>query len=202
MNKFKAIPVSHGENVYHGNIKIYSRKLDMYFDIKDLYITSNKKVYKKESTGMYKELSVYINKFGKYAYYCFHYNRTNIKLHNALAQIAVPGYKANRVCIFLDDDSLNLDINNLRWVDVSYHRSNIWNKLSQEERDQRAKKYGEKIKEAHAKGSYTEHYKVMHAARSDSKAQNRQNFELLRKEGISIPSEKEMAKMAEYFKEV
>lgn len=205
MKKFKTLPLEDNENVYHGNIKIYSRKIDAYFDIKDLYITSNNKVYKKEPTGMYKELSVYINKFGKYAYYCFHYQRTNIKLHNALAQLAISGYKKNRVCIFLDDNSLNLDLNNLRWVDVSYHRRKTWNKLSPEERDKRAKNYGEKVKEAHAKGSYKQHLETLHEtmfSKIDSKAQNRQNFGLLEKEGILIPSEAEMLKMDEYFKEV
>ena len=205
MNKFKTIPLEDNENVYHGNIKIYSRKIDAYFDIKDLYITSNNKVYKKEPTGMYKELSVYINKFGKYAYYCFHYQRTNIKLHNALAQLAISGYKKNRVCIFLDDNSLNLDLNNLRWVDVSYHRRKTWNKLSSEEKEKRSKHYGEKVKEAHAKGSYKQHLESLHEtmlSKIDSKAQNRQNLGLLEIGSISIPTEAEMLKMDEYFKEV
>lgn len=205
MKKFKTIPLENGEIVYHGTIKFYSRKLDKYFDAKDLYITSNKKVYKKEPTGMYKEINVYINRFGNYAYYCFHYNRTNIKLHNALAQLAISGYKKNRVCIFLDDNRLNLDLNNLRWVDVTYHRRKTWNKLSFEEKERRSKHYGEKVKEAHAKGNYKEHLELLHEAmfpKTDSKAQNRQNLGLLEIDSISIPTEAEMLKMDEYFKEV
>lgn len=125
-------------------------------------------------------------------------------VHYVMAQIYVPGYKSGLVCDHLDGNSLNNKLSNLHWVTRGENVSLAWNKLSEEEKQKRIKSFSDGVRKGHENGNYDKHLNKLHddmRARFDSKAQNRQNFELLDGSSINTPSEEEMLKMAEYFKE-
>lgn len=177
MRTIEKIELKEGEIMVEGCIDVYSRKLKTWLKTNPLILTwdgSAGRVFRRTETGQIQEFKTYINNFksGKknVKYWSFHYSfsedyHTVIKFHNALAQLAkLPRYRKGKVADHIDRNTLNNNLDNLQWVTKSENSREGWYRMTREERKVRAAHYGARVKEAHARGSYKDHYEVMHEA--------------------------------------
>ena len=177
MQLIEELKLKKNEIMYEGRIEIYSRKLKTWLKTDPLILTwdgASARVLRRTETGQIQEFKTYINKFksGKknVEYWAFHYGfkdgyRTVIKFHNAFAQVAnLPFYKRGKVADHIDRNTLNNNLDNIQWVSKAENSRSGWYRMTKEEREARAANYGKLVKEAHARGSYKDHYEVMHEA--------------------------------------
>lgn len=177
MKVIDELQLKENEIMFEGKIEIYSRKSKSWLKTNSLILTwdgNTPRVLERTEDGKFKEFNTYINEFssGKKTvkYWSFHYGfkdgyRTVIKFHNAFAQVAnLPFYKRGKVADHIDRNTLNNNLDNIQWVSKAENSRSGWYRMTKEEREARAANYGKLVKEAHARGSYKDHYEVMHEA--------------------------------------
>ena len=177
MQVIDELQLKENEVMYEGIVEVYSRKLKTWLKTNELILTwdgNSPRVLERTINGKFKEFSTYINEYKGgnkiVKYWSFHYifkdnYRTVIKFHNAFAQVAnLPFYKRGKVADHIDRNTLNNNLDNIQWVSKAENSRSGWYRMTKEEREARAANYGNHVKAAHARGSYKEHYKVMHEA--------------------------------------